>query len=139
MSWLTDQLGLNDVHRVIQKFYLKARQHAVIAHHFEAIDDFSSHEEKITAFWWLALGGNLADLPHGAAAIDMINKHMALGITENDLNIWLSLFEQTLAEEITPELASAWQTKLHGIASHVKALLIEGKPGGIQIKDSLKS
>ena len=135
MSWLTDQLKLNDIHRVVQQFYLKARQHRVIGHHFDGIADFSSHEEKITAFWWMALGGKASALPAGAPALDMINKHMALGIDANDLSVWLGLFEQTLFEEIDMELASAWQIKLHEIASHLKALVIDGKYGGIQIKE----
>lgn len=136
MSWLTDQLNLKDVLRVVQRFYIKAQQHPLIGHYFDAINDFSSHEKKIAEFWWLALGGRINDLPNGAPSIDMINIHIALGINAGDLKIWLGLFEQTLFEELEMDLASAWQTKLHEIANHLKALAIDGKAGGIQIKES---
>lgn len=139
MSWLTDQLNLNNVLRVVQHFYIKARQHPVIGHYFEGIDDFGLHEKKISEFWWLALGGKTSALPDGAPSIDMINVHIALGINEADLEIWLGLFEQTLFEELEMDLASAWQIKLHEIANHLKALAIDGKTGGIQIKESQKS
>ena len=100
MSWLTDQLNLDDIHSVVQSFYNKARQHTTISHFFNHIDDFQSHEEKITAFWWMALGGKASKLPNGAPALDMIRKHMVLGINDNDLKIWLSLFEETLFEQL---------------------------------------
>jgi hemoglobin len=136
MSWLTDQLNLNDVLRVIQRFYIKAQQHPSIGHYFEGIDNFSSHEKKISEFWWLALGGKVDDLPDGAPSIDMINIHIALSINADDLKIWLGLFEQTLFEKLEMDLASAWQIKLHEIANHLKALAIDGKAGGIQITES---
>lgn len=139
MSRLTDQLNLNDVHRVVQQFYLKARQHPVISHYFAGIEDFHLHEEKITAFWWIALGGKITDLPGAAPAFDMINKHLALGILEADLGIWLSLFEQTLFENIEESLASEWLTKVHEIARHLKALVIDGEAMGLQIRESQKS
>ncbi|MDH5424871.1 MAG: group III truncated hemoglobin [Gammaproteobacteria bacterium] len=138
MSGLTDQLNTEDVHRVVQHFYLQARQHPVIGHHFAGIDDFRSHEEKITAFWWLALGGTVAELANGAPAIDMINKHIALGINAKDLELWLGLFEQTLDEEIQSTLASAWKVKLREIAAHLKKLAIDKEAGGIQIKEAEK-
>lgn len=139
MSRLTVQLQLGRIHRVVHQFYLKARQHSVIAHHFQHINDFSSHEEKITAFWWLALGGSATDLVNGAPSIDMINKHLAMAITGRDLAVWLELFKQTLFEELEEDLANAWLAKLNEIANHLKALVIEGKSGGIQITESLKS
>ena len=139
MSWLTDQLNLNDVLHVVQCFYIKARQHPAIGHYFDGIDDFSFHEKKITEFWWLALGGKISELPDGAPKIDMINIHIALGINAADLKIWQSLFEQTLFEELESSIADAWQLKMHEIARHLKALAIDGKTSGIEIKESRQS
>lgn len=135
MSWLTEQLNVNDVHRVVQRFYTKVRQHPIIGHYFDRITDFSSHEIRIMAFWWLALGGKVSDLPNGAPDVDMINIHIALGINEHDLIVWIGLFEQTLFEELEMDIASAWQIKLHQIANHLKALAIDGKTSGLQIQE----
>ncbi|MDH5516445.1 MAG: group III truncated hemoglobin [Gammaproteobacteria bacterium] len=135
MSQLTDQLNLSDIRRVTQQFYLKARHDPIIGHYFDHIDDFTSHEEKISAFWWLALGGTTAELPAAVPSFDMINKHILLGIKESDLTIWLGHFEQTLFETLETELASAWKAKAFEIASHLKALAIEGKSGGIHINN----
>lgn len=131
MSYLTDQLNFNDIHNVIASFYDKARQHQRIGHFFSVIEDFSLHENKIAAFWWMALGGETARLPFEPPAIDMINKHLALGISAQDLDIWLSLFDQTLFEELDEGLAGIWQLRAHEIASHLKALVIEGQPAGL--------
>ena len=136
MKTLTDQLTLNDVLHVVQCFYIKARQHPLIGHYFDDIEDFSFHEKKITEFWWLALGGRISNLPDGAPEIDMINVHIALGINADDLEVWKGLFEQTLFEELETGIAEAWQLKMHEIAKHLKALAIDGKSPGLQIKES---
>ena len=138
MSYLTDQLNFTDIHRVIQRFYLKARKHPTIGHFFDLIPDFSQHETKIAAFWWTALGGHIKDLPMKAPQIDMINKHRVLGIQATDLNIWLSLFEQTLFEELDEELAGIWQLRANEIASHLKKLVIDGESMGIKNKEPNK-
>lgn len=135
MSWLIDQLNLNDIFRVVQYFYDKARKDTDIGHFFSAIEDFGQHEKKITAFWWLALGGSISALPEGAPSFDMISKHIVLDIKEKDLEKWLFLFSQTLDEELESDLANAWRMKLDGIARHLKALAIEGKSGGLQINE----
>ena len=135
MSWLTDQLNLNDIFRVVQHFYDKARKDTDIGHFFSRIEDFSQHEKKISAFWWLALGGASDSLPEGAPSFDMITRHINLGLKEEDLEKWLNLFNQTLDEELEKDLANAWRIKLDGIARHLKALAIEGRSGGLQIKE----
>lgn len=137
MSWLTDQINLNDVSHVIQCFYNKARTDPKIGHFFAGIDDFTEHEKRIAAFWWLALGGQTKDLPGTTPSFDMINKHLALGIADSDLEVWLLLFKQTLDEELENDYARAWQIKLDEIARHLKALVIDGnKPAGIQITET---
>lgn len=135
MSWLTDQLNVSGVHHVVQCFYMKARNDATIGHYFDGIDDFSLHEERITAFWWLALGGTTAQLSGPVPSFDMINKHIALGIDADDLEIWLNIFEQTLFENLEAGLASDWLTKAGEIAGHLKAMVADGKSAGLQIRE----
>ena len=67
-------------------------------------------------------------------ALETVSKKL-LGIKEKDLHKWLVLFNQTLNEELKKDLADAWKIKLDGIASHLKALAIDGKSGGLQIKE----
>lgn len=135
MSRLTEQLNLKDVHRVVQCFYDKARDDADIGHYFSTIEDFSEHEQRISCFWWLALGGKTDELEKPAPNFDMIKKHIALGITTTDLSIWLKLFKQTLNEELETTIAESWWNKAEEIARHLKALAIDRKPTGLQITE----
>jgi len=135
MSRLTEQLNLKDVHHVVQCFYDKARHDADIGHYFLSIKDFTEHEHRISYFWWLALGGTTNDLEKPAPSFDMINKHIALGITEADLSIWLKLFKQTLDEELETAIADSWRNKAEEIARHLKALAIDGKAARLQFTE----
>jgi len=47
MSWLTDQLNLNDIFYVVQRFYDQARSHPDIGHFFSRIEDLQT---RLTLF-----------------------------------------------------------------------------------------
>lgn len=135
MSQLTDQITLNDVERLVQCFYSKATSNEEIGHFFANIENFESHIHGIAVFWWLALGGTTSDLAEPPPSFDMTNKHLALGIADKDLEVWLGLFKETLGEELEPAIAANWEEKLDEIARHLKTIVIDGKSRGLQIKE----
>ena len=135
MSWLTDQITLNEVHHVVQCFYDKVIENAEIGHFFSGIENFDNHIKDIAVFWWLALGGNTSYLNQPAPKFDMLNKHRALGINNHDLDVWLRLFKETLNTELKEDVAESWEIKLDEIAAHLKTLVIEGRIPGLQIRD----
>jgi len=77
------------------------------------------------------MGGKL----HTPPSIDMINKHMPLGINTDDLQKWLALFNDTLHQQLSPAVAEEWFTKALQISQRVQAIVIDKKSLGIQIQE----
>ena len=135
MTSLANKIGYVDIARVVGEFYSKARTNSQIGHFFNHIENFSQHEVKITAFWWLALGGQIGETLPAVPAIDMPGAHSRLGICESDLNVWLNLFEQTLFEVLDMKLAGEWQLQVHSIANRLKDIVIQNRMSGVQIDE----
>lgn len=131
---LPNQLTYPQVQQLIQAFYQQLLAHPQLSPYFSHIDDFSHHEKRITDFWWLALGGRLPQPPK----IDMINKHMPLGINASDLTIWLEILDTTLDRQLTNEQAQQWKEKAHQIGTRLKQIVIEKQSTGIQIGETDK-
>ena len=125
-------ISYTDVSQVVHLFYAQLLEHPQLSHFFQNIENFSSHEQRISDFWWLVLGGRLDQKPD----IDMIGKHMPLGIENKDLEIWLAIFTQTLQQSLTPAAASLWLNKVELIASRLRQIVIQQKPSGIQITET---
>ena len=121
-----------EIARVIRAFYGRLTVHPQLGHFFEGIENFSEHEQRIIDFWFMAMGGKPEPAP--TPKIDMIGKHFPLGITEEDLQIWLALFTETLAQEITDEKARYWLDKAMTIAARLKQIVIDHQAAGVQLK-----
>jgi hemoglobin len=121
---LCDRIGRESVERVVHAFYERIRRDSEIGHFFAGIEDFSAHEARIVDFWWIAMGGRVENPPD----IDMIGKHMPLGITEEALVTWLSLFRATLAEELDGDLAGQWYQMANAIAARLLQFVVRGSP-----------
>ena len=126
---LSNQLTYHQVQRVIHRFYERLLAHSQLGPYFSHIKDFSSHEKRIADFWWLVLGGQLQQPPK----IDMINKHMALNINNDDLQTWLSILSTTLDQQLTSDQAEQWKNKAHQIGERLRIIVIERQAAGIQI------
>ncbi len=125
----------DEIRRVINRFYQKLTVHPQLGHFFEGIDDFSEHEKRIADFWYVSMGGKLVQPPR----IDMIGKHFALGIKEEDLQTWLGLFSETLSSEISDAKARYWMDKAMTIAARMKQIIIDNQMMGVQIQDGPKA
>ncbi|VAW66258.1 hypothetical protein MNBD_GAMMA11-574 [hydrothermal vent metagenome] len=120
-----------EISSVIRVFYKKLLSHPQLGHFFEHLEDFSTHEKRIADFWWISMGGKLDKPPE----IDMTGKHFPLGIKDNDLEIWLSLFSETLLEELAEEKGIYWMDKVMTIAARLKQIVIDNQAMGVQIKE----
>ena len=128
---LASKISYMKVQQVVHAFYKKLLIHPQLGKYFDPIDDFTTHEKRITDFWWISIGGKLEHSPK----IDMIGKHFTLGIQADDLEIWLRLFSETLGEQLPEELAAQWMHKAMQIAARIKQIVIDHKPMGIQVQD----
>jgi len=120
-----------EIENVIGAFYEKLMRHPQLGHFFEHIEDFAEHQKRIVDFWWISMGGKLEQSPK----IDMIGKHMPLGIKQEDLETWLVLFSETLEQQLTESQAIFWLDKAMVIAARLQQIVIEHQPMGLQIKE----
>ena len=121
-----------EIEKVVHAFYEKVIQSPELGHFFKHIADFSEHEKRITDFWWVSMGGKLDTPPK----IDMIGKHFPLGIKQQDLEIWLALFSETLGQQLEEQKALFWMDKVMLIAARLKQIVIDNQAMGLQIQDS---
>ena len=128
---LDNQLTYPQVQQVIHVFYQQLLNHPQLSPYFSHITDFAGHEERITGFWWMALGGRLPSPPK----IDMINKHMALNITKDELQIWLTILGSTVDAQLTASQAQQWKTKASQIGERLKQRVIDKLKPGINITE----
>ena len=100
---------MNDISRVVHRFYDVARNDILIGYHFRHIEDFATHIPRIIHFWEI----QLLATPLKMEAFDLIKAHMPLGIKVGEVNRWVKLFLETLeAEKIDPNLEQEWKQKV---------------------------
>ena len=106
---------------VIERFYARLMEDDLLAKFFVHIEDFSTHQQRITDFWWQALGGQLEQ----PLRIDMIGKHITLGIQDEHLQRWLEVFRDTLASELEEPLAAQWMDRAIQVGARLKQIVID--------------
>ncbi len=119
-----------EIENVIHVFYENVMQHPQLGHFFARLENFAEHEKRIVDFWWISMGGKLEHPPK----IDMIGKHIPLGIKQADLETWLALFSETLQQQLAEDKAGYWMDKVRLIAARLKQIIIDKQPLGVQIK-----
>lgn len=129
---LCEKICYQQVQDVVHTFYQKLINHAELGHFFEHIDDFDHHEKRICDFWWLSMGGKLESPPK----INMIAKHMPLGIKQRHLQIWLTIFSETLSQQLDKETAKDWMDKALQIGARIKQIVIDHQAMGVTIKNN---
>lgn len=114
---------------VVEAFYRKATTDVLIGYHFRKIaqseaiagghplkppiEAFKHHLPRIAHFWRSQLLG--AKIPSSEHPFDLIGVHHALMIRKGELHRWLTLFRETLEEELIEKdegLKKAWLEKL---------------------------
>ena len=128
---LCEKIGRERIEQQVHAFYAKLQADEQMSHFFDHIEDFSAHEQRIADFWWTAMGGRLENPPQ----IDMVGKHMPLGIKDADIDQWLAYFKQTLNETMEPELADQWYHMAEGIATRLRQIVVRHEMPGVQIKE----
>ena len=118
-----------EIATVVEAFYQQIKTHPQLGHFFESIDDFSEHEKRIVDFWYMGMGGKLDNPPK----IDMIGKHFPLGIKEQDLQVWLEIFSETLSANLDDGKARYWMDKALAIAARMKQIIIDHQAMGVQV------
>ncbi len=99
------------IERVVSRFYVQMRAHAVLGPIFAAhVTDWPTHEVKIQRFWRNAL------LLQRCYDGNPMQVHMAAGnVKANHFPVWLALFDAVLAQELPMDLARAWSALVHRI------------------------
>jgi hemoglobin len=116
MEDIANQIGLEQVRKIVSEFYDLVQQHPTLAAPFAIVTDWPEHKAHLTHFWWVSLGGKrYREKPYSVA-----EKHAMAGFTPELLQDWLALFEQTLNRHLSAELARKW----HARAEHIGRSLI---------------
>lgn len=92
--------GVDDVHLLVDAFYERVRHDELLAPVFnKGIQDWRSHTETMYDFWQALL------LEHQTCS-GSFTKHIDLPITNRHLDRWLTLFNQTVDEYFTGQMAN---------------------------------
>lgn len=119
---LCDKIGHERVVAVIHDFYRRLRADPELGPVFTAIRDREGHEHKIIGYWWLAMGGRIADPP----VVDMVGAHARVGVTEAQLRRWLALFGATLRDHLEEDLAAQWERMARAVGDRLRAQVVRG-------------
>lgn len=113
---LCSKIGRQRVDLVIHAFYASLRVDPDLHGFFDPIQDLSGHEAHIADFWWVAMGGTLAQ----PRQFDMLARHRALALTPEAFERWLTLFGATLAKYLPADLAEQWLQMARAIAANLQ-------------------
>jgi len=114
---MTIEITEADIDRLVPAFYARVRQDAVLGPIFDsAIEDWPRHLEKLKAFWSSVMltTGRYKSQPMVAHV-----RHEPHMRPENFAR-WLSLWTQTSAELLSPNVAAAVQEKADRIAESLQ-------------------
>ena len=117
---LCSKITREQVAQVVDAFYAKLRMDPELQHFFAHIPDFTAHQAHIADFWWIAMGGRVAE----HQPFDMIGRHLPLGLSEDHIARWLELFHATLLELLPQELAEKWFQMAQGIGKNLTRILL---------------
>ena len=101
---IAEDIGRERVARIVNVFYERIQAHPTLQGPFAIVHDWPVHEEILTHFWWVTLGGKrYLDYPYAVA-----RKHNEAGFTPELLVDWLALFREVINNELPTDLASGW-------------------------------
>ncbi len=93
-----------EIGAVVQGFYIRVRQDPELGPVFAAhVQDWPAHEEKIASFWRNAI---LFERSYDG---NPMQRHLAAGNVRAGMFLrWLDLFDETLADQLAPDIAATW-------------------------------
>jgi len=121
-------LSEDDLHRLVQTFYGRIRQDALLGPIFNgAIDDWDHHLGKLQAFWSSVMLGSGRYKGQPMAVHLRQEAHM----TPEAFARWLQLWNETTADLLDPLAAQALQEKAARIAESLTLGIAFAKDRGI--------
>jgi len=121
-------LSEDDLHRLVQTFYGRVRQDALLGPIFNrAIDDWDHHLGKLQAFWSSVMLGSGRYKGQPMAVHLRQEAHM----TPEAFARWLQLWNETTADLLDPLAARALQEKAARIAESLTLGIAFAKDRGI--------
>ncbi len=122
---LSHRISHDTVSGVVHRFYTQVLCNPHLSPFFTHIDDWPLHESHITDFWWGLMGGKV-EAPRPNA---MENGHRELVFGREALQCWLDLFEQTLHDTLSDDIARQWNTLARRIGDKMleRGMLLTGK------------
>lgn len=101
---LCRHIDRDTVATVVHEFYRRILAEPELSPFFARINNWSVHEDHITDFWWGLMGGRV-ESPRPRA---MEAGHRELDFGPQELALWLALFEETLQQNLSANLAQQW-------------------------------
>lgn len=125
------EITREEIARVVAAFYAMVREHPGLGPVFAVhVEDWPSHEEKITRFWANAI---LGERSYDGSPMQA---HQEAGnVRPGMFETWLGVFDLVLRLELRPEQAAAWSALAHRIGRSLRAGVTERRqgPGGVPL------
>lgn len=112
---LCNRLSRDEVARVIHIFYQRLLDEPLMAKYFAHIANWDVHEAHITDFWWGVMGGKV-DNPRPHA---MDRGHRDLEFGQQELDLWLEIFDSTLQDQLAEDIAHQWDAMARQIGNRM--------------------
>lgn len=113
---MEDPITEPEISTLVENFYAKVRLDTDIGPLFNVIiDDWPHHLALLKDFWSTVL------LTTGRYKGDPMMKHLQLSLDPHHFERWLTLFEETANETLSPAHAATIVEKSHRIARNFKA------------------
>lgn len=100
-----------DLFKVVDAFYKKVASNQYLRGPFGVVDNWPEHIEKLTHFWWTRFGGN----PYMDVTYNPVQKHFETGFSEELLEVWTNLFQETVSSTLSEEQSEVWMMYVKGI------------------------
>ena len=115
------------IDEVVAVFYDKVRHDPTLGPVLaDKISDWPSHEVKIAAFWRNAI------LHERSYSGNPMRKHMQAGtVKDGHFPIWLALFDDVLAAQLSVDVAAGWSALAHRIGAGLRFGLTMGSTDGV--------
>ena len=101
---LAETIGRPLIAQVVDQFYERIRTHPTLAAPFGHVPDWPLHKQRLSYFWWVALGGERDQ--NFQYHVGM--KHFQHGFNRALLADWLALFGQTVQDLLPEPQAEIW-------------------------------
>lgn len=110
----------DDLRRLVERFYERARADALLGPVFEAaVHDWPEHFDTLTSFWSLVMNGPRPDRPVFKG--QPLPKHLALPLRAAHFDRWLDLWAETTGEMFDAPRAEALREKAWRIGQSFQA------------------